>query len=111
MKNKVISFLLAVLIVALFLFLMLPSAHKQALDNKEMMDKKSLDSLKVLFDEMRGRDSLLVHENKDLKSTIKKIEKKAAFWQLQYEDLKNRPVPHLSDAGIDSALVRLYGTK
>lgn len=29
-------------------------------------------------------------------------------WRVKYEGIKNTPVPRLSDAGIDSALTRLY---
>jgi len=76
MKNKVISFLLAVLIVALFLFLMLPSAHQKSLDSKEKVYKKSLDSLKIV--------------NEKLEASIKKLERKAIFWQIRYDDLESQ---------------------
>ena len=108
MKNKLISFLLAVLIVALFLFLMLPSAHQKSLDSKEKVYKKSLDSLKIVLEALSRKDSLYRDQLAKARINQNKAEKKAIYWQLQYEDLKNRPVPHLSDADIDSALLRLY---
>lgn len=109
MRHKIITVGLFVLLIAALIILSeLPSAHQKYLEQRE---KYWTDSVKKLNDKIKEnaeRDSLLNQQ-------AKKERRARIIAQMQLEAIahkyakeRNKPVVHLSDAGIDSALARLY---
>ena len=110
MKN-IKELLIAVLILAVVAFWYNSTKTKERLrefDAKEKQMKAQLDSIQKL---QHQADLAAVKALTDLsisRSELSKQSHVAEKYRLRYETLRRTAAPHLTDAGIDSAVARLY---
>lgn len=105
------EFLIAVLIVAVFWTAFDGQLQRKRLsefDAKEQRLKASLDSLKALQHQADIQAILALTDLEVAKNQLREQSKVTEKYKLRYEALRHTAAPNLTDAGIDSAVARLY---
>lgn len=102
--NKLISFIVFLVIVLMVIAINKPSGHNQELERKELIYKHKLDSIeKVLTDSIHKRELFYLAEYQKAVTKLDKMEGEAKHWRRKYDtEVKNRR--SFSDATIDSLL-------
>ncbi len=84
------------------------SAHLEEAEHKYEALQVQLDSVTQLQHDAELHAMKMHTEYNKLKNELLAQSILTEVWRVRYEDVKNTPVRRLSDAGIDSALTRLY---
>ena len=104
-------------IVAVAVVLAISFAYKALKDARSLADgykrkesalNRTLDSLETIYNATSLEALRALTDLNLAKAQLRAQKEVTAQYKKNYEVLKNKPVPHLSDAGIDSATRRLY---